>query len=130
MQPGCTNGAGTATNGAPDSCKTPPYGTPAAYPNVGDLTQSVGFSTKVLFFAKPALMLTSQMPMSAGDESGSTGGVVSGVVKGPVQFSQGSTKVFVEGKACEMLTAATRHNQANTVGQVSVLSQEKVLVSP
>lgn len=130
MQPACTSGAGTATNGPPDTCKTPPYATPVAYPNIGTLAQSVGFSTKVTFSAKPALMLTSQMPMSSGDEAGTLGGVVSGTFMGPVQFSQGSSKVMVEGKPCEMLTAMTRHNQSNTIGQVAVLSQESVLVMP
>ena len=130
MFPACTNAAGQATNTVPDVCKIPPYATPTPFPNIGMMPQATGFSTKVSFASRPVLHVMSQIPMSTGDNGGVAGGVASNTVMATVQFAHGSSKVLVEGMQCEMLTAMTKHNQMNTVGNVAIPSQDKVLVAP
>lgn len=60
------------------------------------------------------LHVMSQIPMSSGDEIGTAGGgVVSGTMKGPVGYMQGSQMVKVDGKPVVMHQSPTKHNGAN-----------------
>jgi hypothetical protein len=99
--------------GTPDVCKVPappapPIPTP--FPNIGMCATAVQTTTKVFFMNKEVLVAGSQIPSSTGDEAGVAGGVVSGMIKGPVTFKAGSSKVLAEGKAVIVLSAQTGHN--------------------
>jgi hypothetical protein len=91
----------------------------------------VKFSTKVMFVMKNVLNIGSEIPMSSGDEAGTVGGVVSGVNMNKVLYKKGSSKVLIEGKACEYNTAMTGHNGANSniPGMQVAPSQTKVIVA-
>jgi hypothetical protein len=90
-------------------------------------------SAKVLLENKDAVVETSEIPNSTGDEAGSVGGVVSGTVAQKVVFKLGSSKVLAEGKGMVFQTAMTAHNGASAnmpAGLHDSPSQTKVLVSP
>lgn len=75
----------------------------------------------------------STMPTSIGDEPCAAGGVVSGMIKGPVAPKIYSTRVIVEGKGAVFHTAITAHNGSNAnqlAGQQVAPSRTKVMVSP
>jgi hypothetical protein len=100
---------------------------------MAQVANATGASTKVLIENKPALVLTSEIPSSMGDQAGTAGGVVSGMAGGKVAFRKGSSKVFAEGKPMVTQTATSAHNGANAnmpAGIFAVPSQVKVLVSP
>ena len=120
----------------PDVCKTPtPAGpVPIPYPNIAMPMQAdVGTCTKKVTIAcAPALTLNSQITMTSGDEAGSAGGVVSGKIKGPAKYSQGSMKVMLEGAPAVYMTSPTQHNgsSANAPTGVQIApSQAKVIVN-
>ncbi len=118
-----------------DSCKTPaPPGPPVPmpYPNMAQLQQAVPASCalKVTVRNKPIFHKGSKIPMSSGDEPGSVGGVVSGVIKGPAKPMKASAKVKVEGQAAVFLTCQFQLNgsSSNLVGIHDQPSQDKVTV--
>ena len=118
----------------PDVCKTPSPGgpVPVPYPNIGMVAQAVKTSTKVKIVGMPAVIETTEIPMSQGDEAGTAGGVVSGKNMDMVTFKKGSSKVLIEGKGCAYLTCMTAHNGANAnmpAGHQIAPSQPKVLVA-
>lgn len=133
MLPASTNGGGQCVASVPDVCKTPTPGgpVPIPYPNIGMATQAIKTSTKVKFAGRPVLHKMSEMPMSTGDEAGTAGGVVSSMNMNKVIYQKGSSKVRIEGKDCEHLSAPTGQNgmNANTMGMQIAPSQTKVMVS-
>ena len=118
----------------PDVCKTPAPPLPPIpipYPNMGMCNTATGFSTKVKVCMKEALTTKVKIPQSSGDEAGAAGGVVSGMIKGPVKFTMGSTKVKFEGNPAVKATSPTAHNGSNAnmpAGMQTVPSQFKVMV--
>jgi hypothetical protein len=120
--------------GMPDVClvpapPAPPIPTP--FPNTSQPPMAVMTSTKVLFSNMPVVLQGSQIPLSNGDEAGVAGGVMSGMIMGPVTFKTASTKVMVEGQPVVHLTSMTSHNGMAPnlpVGNVVAPSQVKVLV--
>lgn len=120
----------------PDTCKVPaPPGppVPTPFPNTSQLAQSDPSSCalKVTVNYMPVVTLATQILMSSGDESGTMGGVVSGVIMGPTQFTKGSAKVTVEGNPVIFQTCQTGQNgtSPNAVGGVhDSPSQTKVFV--
>jgi len=84
----------------PDVCNTPsPAGpVPIPYPNVAMSSDTTQGSTQVKMDGKPIMLQGSVFSKSTGDEAGSAGGVVSGVIKGKAQFVCFSFDVMVEGK--------------------------------
>ena len=127
--------AGGMCMAMPDVCKVPappapPIPTP--FPNLGQVNSAIATTLKVMVENKPALVQTSKLPQSAGDEAGSAGGLVSGMIKGEVGFKTASSKVFFEGKKVVILTATTGHNGSNAnapAGVHAVPSQMKVLAA-
>ena len=88
-------------------------------------------STKVQFENKDAVIETSEIPSSTGDEPGVAGGVVSGTFAQKVVFKLGSSVVKAEGKAVVFLTATTAHNGSSAnmpAGLLVAPSQAKILV--
>lgn len=104
----------------PDVCLTPtPVGTiPIPYPNIGDLSQASGVSSKVKIGGKPIVLENSEIPSTQGDEAGSSGGVASGKIMGKVTFTTYSTTVKVEGKGVVRMSDTTQQNENNAVGTV------------
>jgi hypothetical protein len=95
---------GVATN-FPDVCNTPsPVGPiPIPYPNVALSSDTSLGSVQVKMDGNPIMLQTSVFSMSTGDEAGSAGGVVSGVIKGKAQFVCFSFDVMVESKCVPRL---------------------------
>ena len=120
----------------PDVCLTPaPPGppVPVPYPNIGMVPMAVKTSTKVKITGMFAVIETSEIPMSQGDEAGVNGGVVSGQNMAKIVYNQGSSVVSIEGKGAAFLTSMTGHNGANAnmpAGNQIAPSQAVVLVQP
>jgi hypothetical protein len=118
----------------PDVCKTPSPPLPPIpipYPNNGMCNQATNFSMKVKICMKESLTTKSKIPQSMGDEAGAAGGIVSGMIKGPVKYTKGSSKVKFEGQPVVHLTSMTAHNGSNAnapAGTQVAPSQTKVLV--
>jgi hypothetical protein len=93
---------------------------------------ATGTANKVLIQNMDALVLTSKIPSSLGDQAGSLGGVVSNVVGAEVSFMKGSSKVIAQGKPVVTHTAPTGHNgaSANVPGVFCTPGQMKVLCAP
>lgn len=135
MFPVATTMGGMA-NAMPDVCRTPAPPAPpipVPYPNIAALMQAdpSSASLKVKIVAFPVIVMTTKVPMTAGDEAGSAGGIVSGTIKGPAMFTRGSVKVRVEGKPVVFHTCTTGQNgqAANApAGIHDVPSQTKVTV--
>jgi len=80
---------------------------------------------------KESLTKKTEIPQSSGDEAGSAGGVISGMIKGPVKYMSFSQKVKLEGTPAVYLGCQTAHNGNNAncpVGSQLVPSQTKVLI--
>ena len=119
----------------PDVCKTPaPPGPPVPipYPNIvnGPTADSGTVAKKVFISRMQAFTIKTKFPMSNGDEAGVAGGVVSGKNMGDAQFTQGSTKVYIEGAAAVKMGNPTKQNgsNANIVGSNIAPSQTKVMI--
>ena len=117
----------------PDVCKTPsPTGTvPVPYVNIFQcsmVTPNTACS-KVFIDGSPALNLKSATMLSNGDEPGTAGGVSSGKFIGKGEFTKGSQKVTLEGKAAVSQGASTKHNQGNTTGMCCMAGQMKVQIA-
>ena len=133
MMPASTK-AGGLCMAMPDVCKTPAPPAPPIpipYPNLGMLTMAVGTVPTVLVMNMEAVVQTTKIPMSSGDEAGVAGGVVSGMNMGEIAFKLASSKVKFGGKAAVFVTAMTGQNgsNANAVGAQMAPSQAKVLVA-
>ena|SRR6187455_25314 len=127
--------AGGMAFAMPDVCKTPtPAGpVPIPYPNTAQLPMAVQTTVKVSVMNMPALVVTSKIPLSSGDEAGTAGGVVSGMFIGEVSFKKGSSKVMFEGKGVLHVSAVSGHNGSNANapgGMIAAPSQTVVLVGP
>ncbi|MFO0550883.1 MAG: DUF4150 domain-containing protein [Polyangiaceae bacterium] len=131
-----TTTAGGTCNGFPDVCKTPappPVNQlPLPYPNLA-LAMTANKSTctlRVKILGQPVLTKRSMIPSSTGDEAGSLGGVVSGMIKGPALPKTSSLKVKAEGAAVIYQTCIMGQNgtNANCVGIQDSPSQANVFV--
>jgi len=120
--------------GFPDVCNTPagPVVVPIPYPNMGMCATGVQTTTTVLVMNMPALTQSSQLPMSQGDEAGSVGGVISGMIMGQIVFRTASSKVSFQGQKVILVTATTAHNGSSANAPMGVLmspSQAKVFAA-
>lgn len=131
----CTTQGGTAM-GMPDVCLTPAPPLPPIpipYPNTA-MIATANPSTcckKVFISMMPTVTKKTEIPMSQGDNAGVAGGVVSGMMMGPVKFNKGSAKVKVEGSEVIRMLDLSGHNGSNPnvpVGNVLAPSQTKVMI--
>jgi len=120
----------------PDVCLTPappapPIPTP--YPNIAMLMQAEPptCSMFVKILNMPVCSETTMVEMTQGDEAGVNGGVASGMIMGPAQFSMGSMVVTVEGKGVVHLTSPSRHNgiSANAPEGVQTVPSQTVVTT-
>ena len=102
----------------PDVCKTPtPAGPiPIPYPNIGKASDTSGGTSKVKIDGKMAMVKGAKYAMSAGDEAGSAGGVMSSSIKGEVEFMLYSFDVKFEGKNACRMGDMMFHNKKNIMG--------------
>ena len=100
----------------PDVCKTPSPGgpIPIPYPNISMSTNTSNGSKKVKMDKQSIMVKGSKFQMSSGDEPGSAGGVVSGVIKNYAEFVMYSFDVKVEGKNVCRLLDIMISNKKNT----------------
>lgn len=137
MMPASNKAAGQCM-GMPDVCKVPappapPVPTP--FPNIAMCAQATPgtFPMKVKIGPANALVQTTKIMMSSGDEPGALGGIISNMIKGPCEYKMGSMKVKFEGKGAAYLTSMVAQNGSNPnvpAGQQIVPSQVTVLVAP
>jgi uncharacterized Zn-binding protein involved in type VI secretion len=91
---------------SPDVCLTPaPPGAPVPvpYPNIAQSRDTDKGSKTVKIDGNPVMVQGSVFSKSTGDESGSCGGVASGVTKGKAEFINFSFDVKIEGKCVPRL---------------------------
>jgi hypothetical protein len=102
----------------PDVCKTPtPAGPiPIPYPNIGKSSDTSQGAKKVTVDGAMPMVKGAKYSMTAGDEAGSVGGVVSGVTKGEAEFMMYSFDVKFEGKNVCRMGDPLFHNKKNIMG--------------
>ena len=122
-----TSGIGGLTS-LLDTCKTPPVGVPAPFPNNAMNAVVVPSYFTVMILGQPWLTLGATWSVSVGDEAGTMGGVVSQVIVGPGRGIVGSTSHMVGGMPSFRTLDATLQNVANTSGTALIPSQTFVTV--
>lgn len=124
-----TQGGGMA-QAFPDVCKTPmgPSVVPVPYSNIAMGSTAVPSVPNILFGGAPAQNLMSEVPMTQGDEAGSSGGVISGASMGSARYTDGATTVLVGGAPATRMTSATLQNSSNAPGACLSPSQTIVLL--
>ncbi|KAA0218562.1 DUF4150 domain-containing protein [bacterium] len=130
--------AGGMSFAFPDTClvpapPAPPVPTP--FPNIAQLSAAnPGTCTlKVKVMNQAVIVQNTQVMNSQGDEAGTNGGVVSGMIMGPASVKKGCTKVSMEGKPVVTLLALVAQNGASAnapAGNIVAPSQPKVLAMP
>lgn len=102
----------------PDVCKTPtPAGpVPIPYPNIGKSSDTSQGSTTVKADGQMIMIKGAKYMMSAGDEAGSVGGVMSSVIKGECEFLMYSFNVMIDGKNVCLMGNPLWHNKKNICG--------------
>jgi len=103
----------------PDVCKTPvpPAGPiPIPYPNIGKSSDASKGPKKVKTDKKMPMTKGAKYIMSAGDEPGSAGGVISSKIKGECEFMMYSFDVKFEGKNVCRMGDPLFHNKKNIMG--------------
>ncbi len=102
----------------PDVCKTPTPGgpVPIPYPNIGKASDTSNGPTTVKIDGEMPMAKGAKYQMSAGDEAGSAGGVMSGKNKGECEFMMYSFDVKLEGKNTCRLGDPLFHNSKNIMG--------------
>jgi hypothetical protein len=111
-------GSGGMSMVFPDVCKTPTPGgpIPIPYPNIGQASDTTGGPTSVTCDGQMPMVKGATYMMSAGDEAGSVGGVMSGVIKGECEFMMYSFDVKFEGNNVCRLGDPLFHNKKNAMG--------------
>lgn len=111
-------GSGGMSTVLPDVCKTPsPAGpVPIPYPNIGKASDTSGGPTTVKVEGNMPMVKGAKYQMSAGDEAGSAGGVMSSKFKGACEFMLYSFDVKLEGKNACRLGDPLFHNEKNMMG--------------
>jgi hypothetical protein len=124
--------AGGMCTAFPDVCLTPappaPAPVPIPYPNIGVEPTDVSFVANVLMTCTPAHNMSSQPPMTNGDNAGVAMGVASGTVMGPARTVTAAFTVLVGGMPLARLTSITIQNNTNAPGAKVVPSVTNVLV--
>lgn len=117
-------------NGFPDVCNTPtPAGpVPTPYPNESMQMMAVEFVDNILIAGAPAHNLSTEIPLSNGDNAGVALGVASGTVMGPTRTVLGAETVLFGGMPATRLSSETIQNSTNVPGVCVAPSQEKLLI--
>ena len=112
-------GSGGLSTVFPDVCKTPAPPAPPIpipYPNIGKAADTSQGPTTVTTDGNMPMVKGAKYMMSSGDEAGSIGGIVSGVIKGECEFMMYSFDVKFDGKNVCRLADPLFHNKKNIMG--------------
>lgn len=114
----------------PDVCLTPsPVGpVPIPYPNIAMGPMGVNAVYTVLLGGGPAHNMSTQIPLTNGDNAGVATGVASGMVMGPSRSVTAAFTVIVGGSPMTRMTSMSIQNSTNAPGCRIAPSQTKVLV--
>lgn len=123
MLPASNRGVGMSLN-FPDVCKTPapplPF-VPLPYPDLGMNMQAAPFSPFVQVGFMPATNMGTLKILTSGDEAGSMGGLITGLIKGPGKTTMGNPLILVSGLPGESLANPTSGNMMNAPVGVQVV---------
>lgn len=102
----------------PDVCKTPTPGgpVPIPYPNIGKSADAAQGSSSVKADGEMIMVKGAKYSMSAGDEAGTAGGVMSSTFKQECEFMMYSFDVMIEGKNVCRMGDPLWHNKKNICG--------------
>jgi hypothetical protein len=109
-------GSGGLSMAFPDVCKTPAPPAPPIpipYPNIGKASDTTGGPTTVKTDGQMPMVKGATYMMSAGDEAGSVGGIMSSVIKGVCEFMMYSFDVKFEGNNVCRMADPLWHNKKN-----------------
>lgn len=111
-------GSGGMSMVFPDVCKTPTPGgpVPIPYPNMGKAADTSQGSSSVKADGNMIMIKGSKYMMSAGDEAGTVGGVLSSTFKQECEFLLYSFNVMIEGKNVCRMGDMLWHNKKNICG--------------
>lgn len=112
-------GSGGMSMTFPDVCKTPappaPF-VPIPYPNIGKASDTSQGTTQVQADGNMVMVKGAKYMMSAGDEAGTLGGMLSSTFKQECEFMMYSFNVMLEGKNVCRLGDPLWHNKKNICG--------------
>ena len=111
-------GSGGMSMVFPDVCKTPsPAGpVPIPYPNIGKSSDTSDGTSSVKADGEMIMVKGAKYSMSAGDEAGTAGGVMSSVNMKECEFMMYSFDVMIEGKNVCRMGDPLWHNKKNICG--------------
>jgi uncharacterized Zn-binding protein involved in type VI secretion len=126
----CTIEAGMSMSSL-DVCYTQvgPAQVPIPYPNMAETAMATPTTTKVFIMGTPALIKTSKVALSQGDDAGVKGGIMSGKFIQEMVFTSVSTSVMFEGKGVARFGDPTKNNKENAMGTIIEPSQSVVDVN-
>ena len=113
--------------GFPDACFTPPSPVPVPYPNIAAGPMAVKAVNHVLFGGTPAHNLSTEIPITNGDNAAAAG-VASGRTMGKSRHLTGAFTVLVGGAPATRVTSVSLQNVTNCPGVRLAPSQFKVLL--
>jgi len=110
-------------------CLTPtPAPVPIPYPNIAMGPMGVPATYNILFMCAPAHNMSTQVPLTNGDNAGVNMGVASGTVMGPSRHLTAAFTILLNGMPATRLTSMSLQNSTNCPGMRIVPSQVKVLL--
>jgi len=112
-------GSGGMSMVFPDVCLTPAPPAPPIpipYPNIGKSSDTSSGTSTVQADGSMVMVKGAKYSMSAGDEPGSAGGVLSGTFTQSCEFLMYSFNVMLEGKNVCRMGDPLWHNNKNTCG--------------
>lgn len=112
-------GSGGMSMVFPDVCKTPAPPAPPIpipYPNIGKSSDTTGGSSSVKADGNMVMVKGAKYAMSAGDEAGNVGGLISGTFKQECEFLLYSFDVMLDGKNVCRMGDMLWHNKKNICG--------------
>lgn len=126
-----SQGPDPATDSAfPDVCKTPagPIVVPTPYPNIALSNMAEPSQTKVLILGMPAHNLTTQIPLSNGDDAGVEMGMISEMIMGPKLPAMGSENLFLGGAPAIKMTSPSKQNGMCPNAEGTTLSPSQTIL--
>ena len=112
-------GSGGMSMVFPDVCKTPAPPAPPIpipYPNIGKSADTTAGTSTVKADGSMVMVKGAKYMMSAGDEPGTIGGVLSNVFKQECEFLMYSFNVMLDGKNVCRMSDPLWHNKKNICG--------------
>jgi hypothetical protein len=111
-----------------DVCKTPPWGTPVAYPNQANGSEAIPNVTTIIFVGGPVHNLNTVIPVTHSDEAGTMGGVASGIFAAQSKHTTGASTIVIQGSPVTRMNSVNLPNSQNTAGTRLSPSQTKILI--